>query len=545
MNQDHSDTGMVALVPSKYSSKNLVVSNGLSVNDLHLTLLYLGDINQYSEDAKSDLIDRLSLGARNFNSFYGNAFSIENFNPHKPDKSCVVLGISGAELDDVKQMVTLETNYLSSIIPEQYKPWHPHITLTYNDVNEDLTDKLGPIKFDRLLIKFGNTPYYISLTGEEEKSVVDHMYFLVDLSKTANLSEGDSDTTKWVHAIPIGNYNHPRFGKIVITAERAKKLADSVINKVRGIDPSINYDHNNSGPAAGWVKGAEARSDGTWLLVDFVKEALQAIKDKKYRYFSAEYYDLWEDPEGKEFQDVIFGGALTNRPFMKNLVPINLSEATYDSAFELVGAVTGKDVESLRGGEKVELSEDQLNKIIEGVSAKLKPAEGEKGEEKKASLNLSEVAELKALAEENPLVAALISKVETQGVDIVSTQRELSESKIARQLSEFDKSKLVLTPVAKKLVYKILNEMPDSQHNDFWELMTHMRKSQSFLVDLSERAGVAVKYGVDRSPAKRFSELVNKELANGVPYADAVTKVASEDPALYEEYRQESFSFKA
>lgn len=368
--------------------------------------------------------------------------------------------------------------------------------------------------------------------------------YLVDLTGIALSEEDGKPASSWVHALPIGSYSHPIFGNIKITVERAKKFADSVVSKVRGIDPSINYNHNNEDVAAGWVKNAEARDNGVWLFVEWTSDAAKKIKDKAYRYFSAEYADEWDHPEGGKFADVIMGGALTNRPFMKNLVPLNLSEATVDNAFELVAAINGQNVESLKGG-KEGMDEKDIDAIVEKVTAQLTekfaavtpPAADGAG-----SVDLSEVADLKALAEENPLVAALIRQVESQGVNIAESQKQLHEQEIQVRLSEFDRSKLVLTPVAKKLVYTLLTELPRAQHETFWSLMEHMRKSQAFLVDLSERSGVSVKYGMDRSPSKRFGELVNKELAAGVAYADAVTKVAAEHADLYEEYRQETFN---
>jgi hypothetical protein len=373
--------------------------------------------------------------------------------------------------------------------------------------------------------------------------------YLVDLAGIALSEEAGKPASSWVHALPIGSYSHPIFGNIKITLDRAKKFADSVVKQVRGIDASINYNHNNEDVAAGWVKSAEARDNGVWLFVEWTSDAAKKIKDKAYRYFSAEYADEWESPEGSKFADVIMGGALTNRPFMKNLVPLNLSEATVDNAFELVSAISGQNVESLKGGNEG-MDEKDIDAIVEKVTAQLAekfataattipPATPANDGEK---VDLSEVTELKALAEENPLVAALIRQVENQGVNIVDAQKKLHEQEIQVRLSEFDRSKLVLTPVAKKLVYTLLTELPRGQHETFWQLMENMRKSQAFLVDLSERSGVSVKYGMDRSPAKRFNELVNKELSAGVAYADAVTKVAADNHELYEEYRQETFN---
>lgn len=371
--------------------------------------------------------------------------------------------------------------------------------------------------------------------------------FLVDLNGIT-LSEENGVNSSWVHALPLGSYKHPVYGTIDITVDRVKRFADSVVKKVRGIEPSINYNHNNNDIAAGWAKNAEARSDGLWLFVEWTTDAVGKIKEKAYRYFSAEFADVWEDPQEQKYSDVILGGALTNRPFMKNLVPVNLSEATLDNAFELVAAVQGTSVDSLKGGKTDMTPEEIAAKVEEALTAKL--AELSKGVTPPAPtsgepLKLSEVAELKALAEDNPLVAALIRQVETQGVNIVETQKQLRETEIATRLAEFDRSKLVLTPVAKKLVYTLLTDMPYESHAKFWELMEHMRKSQSFLVDLSERAGVNVKYGVDRSPAKVFGELVNKELANGKSFADATEFVAQQNPDLYEQYRQEAFSFRS
>ena len=368
--------------------------------------------------------------------------------------------------------------------------------------------------------------------------------FLVDLGGVA-LSEENGTSSSWVHALPLGSYKHPVYGTIDITSDRAKKFADSVVNKVRGIEPNVNYDHNNSAEAAGWVKNAESRSDGLWLFIEWTANAVNKLKEKAYRYFSAEFADEWEDPQAKKFADVILGGALTNRPFMKNLVPINLSEATFENAFELVAAVQGTTVDSLKGG-KTEMTPEEITAAVEKALTE-KLAELTKAAPKEPNaepLKLSEVAELKALAEDNPLVGALIRQVENQGLNIVETQKQLRETEIVTRLSEFDRSKLVLTPVAKKLVHTLLSEIPYEQHEAFWQLMEHMRKSQSFLVDLSERAGVNVKYGVDRSPSKRFTELVNKELAAGMNYADAVERIAQQNPELYEEYRQESFSFR-
>jgi hypothetical protein len=382
--------------------------------------------------------------------------------------------------------------------------------------------------------------------SETNTNHMNHIY-LVDAS-TLEFQETDGTVSSWVHALPVGTYTHPVYGKMPITPDRVQRFVSSVKNKVRGIDPSINYYHENNKDAAGWVKDAKAETDGLWLFVEWTKDAVEKIKTKAIKYFSSEIANEWTDPQGKKFQDVVFGGALTNRPFMKNLVPINLSEASILNAFELVAAIKGTDVESLKGGtESMDLTEDQLTaiatKVAESITEKLPKPQDQNPAPTPTTLNLTEVEELKQLAEENPLVAMLIKHVESTNSGIVETQKKLQETQIASKLSEFDNSKLVLTPVAKEKVYNLLIGMPQELHENFWDLMTHLKKSQAFLVELGERAGANVKLGgIGETAAKRFADETNKLMAEGkLSYADAVTQVSRDNPKLFEEYRQESF----
>lgn len=547
----------IGLIPVAEDAKRLVVENGLAQDDLHATVVFLGEANQYTQEMQNNIISSAQQTANSFPLVTANGFSIDLFNPNTPDKkTCIVLGLSSSDLceveDDLSERITenLDTmigpDTALNVIPEQPEPWIPHVTLIYTEdasLVGELANRVGPITFDRIRVQFADKIVDIPLSNVGEgASMGNRATYLVDL-ESLQLSE---DGSKWVHALPIGSFTHPVYGPLNITAERATKFADSVKQKVRGIEPSINYDHNNSGDAAGWVKDAEARANGLWLFIEWTKTAYQKIKELKYKYFSIEFDNEWQNAEGKTFNDVIFGGALTNRPFMKNLVPINLSEANLTQVADVFAALTGKEIDSLKGGtDSMDLNEEQINGIVEKLAAKLGEKITPPVPPVADPLKLSEIEELKQLSEENPLVKALIHQVESQGVSIVDTQKQLRETEIGMRLAEFDKSKLVLTPVAKKLVYGLLTEMPVQLHESFWKLMDHMRKSQSFLVDLSERAGVNVKYGVDRSPSKRFNELVNKELASGKDYATAVELVAKDNRELYDEYRQESFSFQA
>jgi|SRR6185369_1521789 len=368
-----------------------------------------------------------------------------------------------------------------------------------------------------------------------------HFSYLVDLSALTAFDENNGVKSSWVHALPLGNYKHPVYGTISIDSEKATRYAESVNNKTRGIDPSINYNHNNQDIAAGWGKKAEARADGVWLFVEWTNDAATQIQEKKYKYFSAEYEDEWTDPQGNKHTNVIFGGALTNRPFMKNLAPINLSEETYNIAFDLVAAATGKSADDLKGGNSVGLSEEDLKKIIEGVSAKVVETKATTTEPTLAQ-KLSDMPELKTLAEENPLVKALIGAVETQNATLAENAAQLKTAEIAKKLTEFDTSKLVMTPVARQRVLKFAEALPNELHDAFWAILTDMKRSSSFLVELGEFTGATVNYGSPKSAQTQLEEAAKKlisESGGKKSFSEAYDEAVSQNPALYERYRVE------
>lgn len=379
-----------------------------------------------------------------------------------------------------------------------------------------------------------------ALYAREGGKMGENLSYIISLSDLK--LEGDST---WIHALPFGQYKHPLFGVIDASLQKINGLADSVKKKIRGIDPSINLNHDNESPdgAAAWVKDAQVRSDGLWLFVDFVKDAAQKVREKKFKYFSIEFADEWEDPQGNKFNDVVVGGALTNRPFMKNLVPINLSESVIDNAFDLVSGITGRTTESLKGDN---MKPEELQAIIDGVTKNLKeslitPPKKEDQPTKTEVAKLAELEEFKKLAEANPVAKSLLSHFEFQAQAIADSNKRMRETMVDSKLSEFDNSKLVLTPSAKELAREIMLAVPDEVSTKFFEFMEQVRTSSNFMVELGERSGAAVRRGVssmDKSATQLFSERANAiMLDEKVDFLTAVDKVAREDPALYEAYR--------
>lgn len=378
------------------------------------------------------------------------------------------------------------------------------------------------------------------------------LLYLVDLA-SVQLDEANGNTSSWVHALPLGEYQHPVYGKMSITADRIKRFAESVKNKIRGIDPSINYNHDNEDIASGWVKDAEQRDTGLWLFVEWTKAAVEKIRNKEYRYFSAEYRDKWTDSAGKTFSDVVFGGALTNRPYMKNLVPINLSERTIEYAVGLADVIhkakegsVDMDVKKLNtilGLDENTSEEDALKALAEKMGTKTPEPQDDKNKKPEVpQVNISD--ELKKLAEDNPIVRSLIETVDAQNTALREFNSNLLEADIAKKLAEFDNSKIVLTPRAKDLVHDFLVDAPTQLHEKFWDILGLLRNNSGLMVELGERAGANPRYGRAKDSVTLFmDEANNYAQANQVSLDEAMTVISRQNPTLWDEYRKGTYAF--
>jgi phage I-like protein len=361
--------------------------------------------------------------------------------------------------------------------------------------------------------------------------------YYVDLS-TVQLSD---DGPTWIQAMPHGKYKHPFFGDIDITPSRTKRFADNVTNNVRGTELDIDYDHKmTSGEAAGWVKAAEARSSGLYLLVDWTSAARQKIRDKAYRYFSPEFADEWEHPKTNEkYKDVIFGGGITNRPFLKDIAPINASELVLGDQVTTTGG-TGMDPKKLR--QLLGLSEDATD---DQVTAKLSELMTPKPPENDPPKLNEPSDDLKKLADENPTIKALL---EGQA----AMQRQLAEQAKSLRLSEMMNRTAQLNDKAKGKGV----ELPAVFLNEFPTLLTDMSDTVGTkVIELVEKlfdAGL-VKLGEigqqnhggsapEGQDAVHKAVLAEMEKNKNLSYVEAYDKVLSEKPEMFSSYRTAAYA---
>lgn len=150
----------------------------------------------------------------------------------------------------------------------------------------------------------------------------------------------DGFTRSWIMMFPIGTFNHPEYGTLNFSQARLSDIKRNFDRRVRKIDIALDSNHDQD-RATGWVEqlqfadaghtpdGKPVLGDtpaGLWALVRWTPLGLQLLRDQEYRYFSPEF-GPWPDPEtGQKYANVLLGGGLTNRPFLKAMPAIMLAE---------------------------------------------------------------------------------------------------------------------------------------------------------------------------------------------------------------------------
>jgi hypothetical protein len=130
-----------------------------------------------------------------------------------------------------------------------------------------------------------------------------------------------------IQIMKIGKFDHPVYGVFEIDSGVMERVVENFNNKVLGIDICVDVNHEPNHEAVGWFKRVYVQSNALLAAIDWNEEGVCLIKDRAYRYFSPEWGD-WKNPEtGDIHKDVLFGGAITNRPFLKSMQPLSLSDS--------------------------------------------------------------------------------------------------------------------------------------------------------------------------------------------------------------------------
>jgi 2'-5' RNA ligase len=172
----HTSGAMIALIPTEEDAARLAIDGGEAVEELHLTLFFLGAGADWDGEARADLVSRVAAASRLLGPVEGNVFGAAQWNPGSDEPAWVWnvghgQGYTGTRLHDAyfEAQWALEDRISGPDIPPQYEPWAPHICAQYtsDNLSDVLAAKVGPVTFDRIRVVFAGDSHDFQLTGDK------------------------------------------------------------------------------------------------------------------------------------------------------------------------------------------------------------------------------------------------------------------------------------------------------------------------------------------------------------------------------------------
>jgi len=343
-----------------------------------------------------------------------------------------------------------------------------------------------------------------------------------------------------IEIMHTGKWEHPQYGTIKIDNSDIDKFVNSFDNNVRKVDLAIDQEHMPEKGAAGWIKSLKKEEDDNGMAlmasIEWTKLGKGLIKDGVFKYFSPELAFDYEDQETHEnFENVLIGGALTNRPYFKNLAPVALSENMY------AGFKNTKLKSKEKGGEK-RMNEKELKaKLVEDIDYKL-PEDASKADKKlfkEVKSILAKEAEDKKKGEIKGSEKFISAAEHTKQMNEVRSQMGIVEKKLRfKEVQEqvsgfiFSESNLkgVLLAKNEDAAVKLLMAATPKVAQLFSEFMKDLPVVSSKL--LTEQGGTEGEGNTFSSIDKEAQKMMEKGTAE--TYGEAIKILQNTKPNLFE-----------
>ena len=210
-----------------------------------------------------------------------------------------------------------------------------------------------------------------------------------------------------VQILKTGRFRHPWWGVLRFNEQFFDGMVKNFNANVPQEEVAFDFQHRPELGAVAWVSKLFIDGSSLMATMSLTDEGKKAIKAKQFRYFSAEYTDNYiaydfEDVENDDgvvvereiknsYGPCLLGGGLTNRPFIKGMKPVSLSEDGQVMEFEEL-----KEEFDFNLSEEVNFDMktlEELRKEQEGIKAKIVKLETEDKTDKKVEKKLSDLAE--------------------------------------------------------------------------------------------------------------------------------------------------------
>lgn len=252
----------------------------------------------------------------------------------------------------------------------------------------------------------------------------------------------DNKYPEKIQLLRVGEWKHPMYGEFKVSKADLKKFKENYDAKVRKIELALDAEHYPEKGAAAWFRELTIEGDALFAIVEWTDWGKEVIDKKLFRYISPEFDFEYEDFEtGDTHKNVLFGAALTNRPFIKNMQPVLMSE-NIDVKDEKIPLYKRVKTEK-KGGQEMDLKklsetlglkeakeEDILNKVKETMG------DAQKFSEIKKDLELSEDASIED-------ITAKLKEIKEEGEGKVTlSEQEVKQLKESAKLGHEASTKL-------------------------------------------------------------------------------------------------------
>lgn len=324
---------MVALPLPPALAQALAVAGGESPDDLHVTLVYLGDEESLTLEQLSGIRSIVVDLAASHGPITGTVAGWGRFNAtESSDGSDVVWAHVDCPAIPAFRQQLVQALEDAGIPVTQNHGFTPHVTLAYvpagvpSPVSRVDT---APVVFETLVLAMGDSTQVVPLGGVRMLSERVWRGQSIEIP-AVELAEGDGQpVVSTIQLARVGSWVHPKWGPFDFTEDRFARFIAGFNARVRGQDLLLDVEHEPEEGAAAWFVPGQMRMEptprGTGLFVDvkWTPRGLQLALNEEYKYVSLTFMPEWTDPEtGLTHQDVVFGAALTTVPFVKGMAPV-------------------------------------------------------------------------------------------------------------------------------------------------------------------------------------------------------------------------------
>ncbi|MFF4147299.1 phage minor head protein [Streptomyces sp. NPDC001698] len=177
---------MIALVPTEDDAARLALDGGEPAEELHCTLWFLGKGADWTDDQRNELTGLVRARAATLpGPVRAHAFGVNHWNPSSEDPAWVWAvsddrepGDEAASLREARDVLAadaLESTHDRPETPHQHSPWVAHTTACYSPDTwplEPMTERLGPVTYDRVRVAFAGEYTDIPLGSQQEEEAM-------------------------------------------------------------------------------------------------------------------------------------------------------------------------------------------------------------------------------------------------------------------------------------------------------------------------------------------------------------------------------------